>query len=94
MPASPLAGMRDAHQGEGNGYNTTRWKMCVRVCIARTLCRGVNREEVPFNKAPPVRRGQGWAPRSPGTLSLLGLAGSWHELINPSIAEEAQRTLI
>lgn len=29
-----------------------------------------------------------------GTLSLLGLAGSWHELINPSIAEEAQRTLI
>lgn len=28
------------------------------------------------------------------TLSLLGLAGSRHEIINPSIAEEAPRTLI
>lgn len=36
-PACPLAGMQDACQGEGNGYDTTRWKMRVHVCIARTL---------------------------------------------------------
>jgi len=30
----------------------------------------------------------------PSAVSLLRLSGFWHELINPPIAEEAQRTLI
>lgn len=30
----------------------------------------------------------------PTALCVLGPAGSWHTFINPSLAEEAQRTLI
>lgn len=56
------AGWDVGSQEEGNGFNTTIWKMCVYMYCKDIIFQqwDVNREGLPFNKAAPVRKGQGW----------------------------------